>query len=391
MKLLKIKLNLLTKIIIAITLAILLSDIMPEWIGRIFSTISHLFSQFLSFSIPLIILALVSSSIGKLGSGAGKILIATISIAYISTLFSGFFTYGVCQGVFPHLLQDEHLSSIPELWEIFSPYFKIEIPPLMGVMTALILAFVIGIGLIYTEASIFRTTIDEFAEIINKLISRVIVPLLPLYIFCIFLSMAASDYSTMVINIFAKVIAVILILHVVVLLLLFSIAGAVCHRNPLVLLKNMLPAYMTALGTASSAATIPVTLQQTIKNGVSAPLAGMVIPLCATIHMPGSMLKIVSCAMAIMLITGMPFDIYLFSGFIFMLGITAIAAPGVPGGVIMAALGILQSILGFDPTACALMIALYVALDSFGTACNVTGDGAIAMIVNKYSQRLSKI
>ncbi|MDD4820451.1 MAG: dicarboxylate/amino acid:cation symporter [Flavobacteriales bacterium] len=387
----RIKLNLLTKIVIAIILGIVLGGIMPMWAGRVFATINSIFSQFLNFSIPLIILALVASSIGKLGIGAGKILIATVAIAYTSTLFSGYFTYGVCSATFPSLLRGEHISSLPSMETIFSPFFTLNIPPVMGVMTALILAFVIGIGLIYTSSSILRTLVDEFSEIITKMISNVIIPMLPLYIFCIFLSISASNYIGMVMGVFSKVIIVILILHIVVLILLFSISGSICKKNPFTMLKNMLPAYMTALGTASSAATIPVTLKQTLKNGVSEPIAGMVVPLCATIHMPGSMLKIVSCAMAIMMITGMPFDIYLFSGFIFMLGITAVAAPGVPGGVIMAALGILQSILGFDQTACALMVALYVALDSFGTACNVTGDGAIAAIVDHFSKKLSKI
>lgn len=164
-------------------------------------------------------------------------------------------------------------------------------------------------------------------------------------------------------------------------------AGLIGKKNPFGLLKNMLPAYATALGTQSSAATIPVTLAQTRKNGVSENIATFVIPLCATIHLSGSTMKIVACSMAIMIMSGMPIDIFNYSGFIMMLGITMIAAPGVPGGAIMAALGLLESMLGFGETTQALMIALYIAMDSFGTACNVTGDGAIAVIVDKIARK----
>ena len=183
--------------------------------------------------------------------------------------------------------------------------------------------------------------------------------------------------------VFIKIIGVIFLLHIFLLVFQYSIAALFVRKNPFRLLGRMMPAYFTALGTQSSAATIPVTLEQTKKNGVSADIAGFVIPLCATIHLSGSTLKIVACALALMIMQGMPFDFPLFAGFIFMLGITMVAAPGVPGGAIMAALGILQSMLGFDESAQALMIALYIAMDSFGTACNVTGDGAIALIIDK--------
>lgn len=383
----KIKLNLLTKILIAIIIGILLGGIMPMWAGRAFATFKSLFSQFLGFTIPLIILSMVASSIGGLGRNAGKMLLITVGVAYASTMFSGYFTYGVCDTLFPSLLSNETIVQAPESSEVFSPYFTLSIPPAMEVITALTLAFVVGIGLIYIQNDTLKNAVDDFAGIITRVISSVIIPCLPLYIFCIFMEMAASDYITVVMGLFTKVILVIVVMHVVILLLLFCMAGIVTRRNPLSLLKTMLPAYMTALGTASSAATIPVTLEQTIKNNVSPSVAGMVIPLCATIHMPGSVMKVVSCSMAIIMLTGGSYDISLYSAFIFMLAFTAIAAPGVPGGMIMASLGVLQSVLGFDQTECGLMIAIYVALDSFGTACNVTGDGAIALVVDKFSKR----
>ena len=250
-------------------------------------------------------------------------------------------------------------------------------------MTALIFAFTLGLGLASLNSDALKNVARDFQEIIVRMISAVILPLLPLYIFGIFLNMTHSGQVYSILMVFIKIIGVIFILHIFLLVFQYSIAALFVRRNPFKLLGKMLPAYFTALGTQSSAATIPVTLEQTKKNGVSADIAGFVIPLCATIHLSGSTLKIVACALALMMMQGMLYDFPLFAGFIFMLGITMVAAPGVPGGAIMAALGILQSMLGFDESAQALMIALYIAMDSFGTACNVTGDGAIALIIDK--------
>lgn len=263
------------------------------------------------------------------------------------------------------------------------PYFSVAIPPLMNVMTALVLAFTLGLGLASLHSDALKNIARDFQEIIVRMISAVILPLLPIYIFGIFLNMTHSGQVFSILMVFIKIIGVIFILHIFLLVFQYCIAALFVRKNPFRLLGRMLPAYFTALGTQSSAATIPVTLEQTKKNGVSADIAGFVIPFCATIHLSGSTLKIVACALALMMMQGMPFDFSLFAGFIFMLGITMIAAPGVPGGAIMASLGILQSMLGFDESAQALMIALYIAMDSFGTACNVTGDGAIALIIDK--------
>jgi Na+/H+-dicarboxylate symporter len=253
----------------------------------------------------------------------------------------------------------------------------------MDIMTALLLSFVIGLGLSVIEGSSLRKVFIDFGEVITKLISKAIIPLLPLYIFGIFLNITISGQVGSIISTFVTIIFFLLVMHVVLLLIQFTAAGIVSKRNPLKLLKNMLPAYATALGTQSSAATIPVTLKQTLTNGVSKPVATFVIPLCATIHLAGSTMKIVACSMAIMYMVGEPVFLLNYSGFILVLGITMVAAPGVPGGAIMAALGLLGSMLGFSETLQALMIALYIAMDSFGTACNVTGDGAIAVVMDK--------
>lgn len=251
-------------------------------------------------------------------------------------------------------------------------------------MTSLILAFTLGLGIAHLNTTALKDVCNDFKDIIIKTIQVIILPLLPIYIFGIFLNMTHSGQVMNVLSVFIKIIGVIFLLHIFLLIFQYSIAALFVRRNPFRLLGRMLPAYFTALGTQSSAATIPVTLRQSIKNGVSEDIAGFVIPLCATIHLSGSTLKIVACALALMMMQGMPFDFPMFAGFIFMLGITMVAAPGVPGGAIMAALGILSSMLGFGESEQALMIALYIAMDSFGTACNVTGDGAIALIIDKF-------
>ena len=388
----RIRISLLGKVVIAIAAGILFGQFLPSGIARIFVTFNALFGEFLSFSIPLIIVGLVVPAIGDLGKGAGKLLLLTALIAYGSTIFSGFFTYFSGVAVFPGILPTHaELTALdnPEN-AMLTAYFKVAMPPLMGVMTALILSFVVGLGLSHIQGQTLHGAFADFKEIITKLIEAVIIPLLPLHIFGIFLNMTVSGQVASIINMFIKVIAVIFVLHVLLLLIQFTIAGLVAHKNPLRLLRNMLPAYATALGTQSSAATIPVTLAQAVKNGVRENIAIFTVPLCATIHLAGSTMKIVACAMAILIMAGSPIEFSSFAGFILMLGITMVAAPGVPGGAIMAALGVLESMLGFDDTLQALMIALYIAMDSFGTACNVTGDGAIAVVVDKLAGKPSK-
>lgn len=383
-KLSRLRIGLLPRIIIAILLGVLLGQLLPFPIVRIFSTFNSLFGAFLSFSIPLIIVGLVSVAIAGIGKEAGRMLFITVALAYGATILSGGLAYLTSIFTFPHLIDTtQSLSSIVAQGDELSPYFSIDIPPLLNVMTALVLAFLLGLGMASIPSQALKKSCEDFEQIITKMIASVIIPILPLYIFGIFLSMSYTGQAWSIMMVFMKIIGVIFLLHIGVLVLQYSIAGIVARRNPFRLLWRMLPAYFTALGTQSSAATIPVTLEQTQRNGVAPNVAGFVIPLCATIHLSGSTLKIVCCAVALMMMLGMPIETPTFIGFILMLGITMVAAPGVPGGAIMASLGILHSILGFDESAQALMIALYIAMDSFGTACNVTGDGAIALIVNK--------
>ncbi|MBO7318255.1 MAG: dicarboxylate/amino acid:cation symporter [Bacteroidales bacterium] len=376
--------TLLVQVLIAVALGVLFGQFLPDAIARLFVTFNGLFGNFLTFAIPLIIVGLIIPAIADLGKGAGRMLLLTAVMAYGFTLFSGFFTYFVCNPIFPTMISSgQGVAEIAASNEALKPYFEVDMPPLMNIMTALLIAFCVGLGLSAVKGDALKRACEDFRDIVTMLISKVIVPLLPLHIFGIFLNMTVTGQVASVMSVFLKIIVVIFILHVVLLLVQFIIAGIVGGKNPFKLLGNMLPAYFTALGTQSSAATIPVTLQQAIKNGVSPNIATFVIPLCATIHLSGSTMKIVACSMAVLIMNGLGVDFGSYAGFICMLGITMVAAPGVPGGAIMAALGVLEGFLGFGEMEQALMIALYIAMDSFGTACNVTGDGAIAVVIDR--------
>ena len=383
------KFGLLPKVLLAIALGIVFGLFVPEWFTRIALTFNNIFGNFLNFVIPLLILGLVAPGIADLGSKAGRLLVITAALAYAFTLFSGFGTFFTSLGVLPRLLGGTEMSAPGETAATpLQPFFTVEMPPLMGVMTALILAFVLGLGMAYIHSDKLKGMMDDFKLIIERVISKVIIPLLPFYIFGIFLSMTQSGQVSGILGIFLKLIVIIFVMTVVLLLIQFSIAGLVARQNPLKMLRTMMTAYMTALGTQSSAATIPVTLAQTVKIGVRPEVAGFVVPLCATIHLSGSMMKIVACSLAVMMLSGLDVSMGTYSGFILLLGITMIAAPGVPGGAIMAAIGLLESMLGFDENMIGLMIATYIAMDSFGPATNVTGDGAIAVIVNAIDSRM---
>ena len=378
------RIGLLPRVIIAILLGIAFGYFLPAPVVRVFLTFNGIFSQFLGFMIPLIIIGLVTPAIAGIGKGAGKMLLATVVIAYVDTVIAGSLSYGTGSWLFPSMIASTggsmpHIDKATEL----APYFTITIPAMVDVMSGLVFSFIVGLGIAYGGLRTLENVFNEFKHIIEKVIEKAIIPLLPYYIFGVFLNMTHNGQARQVLLVFSQIIIVILVLHVLILIYEFCIAGALTKQNPFRLLWNMLPAYLTALGTSSSAATIPVTLVQTEKAGVRKEVAGFVIPLCATIHLSGSAMKITACALTICLLTGLPHDMGLFIYFILMLSIIMVAAPGVPGGAIMAALAPLASILGFNDEAQALMIALYIAMDSFGTACNVTGDGAIAIAINK--------
>ena len=378
------KLSLITRIVLCLVLGIgvglLCGANNIQFPVKILATFSGLFGSFLSFIIPLIIIGFIVPGIASLGSKSGKGLIITTIIAYISTLVAGFAAYLVGIGILPNLIKSE--VSLSEAGKSIEPYFNIEIPAIMGVMSALVLAFLLGIGLSKIKNSTMLKVVDEFNSIVLMVVTNVLIPLVPIYIGCVFAKLSYSGEIFNTLKSFGIVYVILFSLQLAYIVLQYSIAGAIKKENPFKLIRNMIPAYMTAVGTQSSAATIPVTLQCVKKNEVSEEVLDFVVPLGATIHLAGDTITLVLTSMAVMYMNGQPPTFGMIMPFIFMLGVTMIAAPGVPGGGVMAALGLLESMLGFGAIEKPIMIALHAAQDSFGTATNVTGDGAIAIVVD---------
>ena len=379
--------SLLFWIVVAIVLGIACSFFFPTWLARIFITFNGLFSNFLGFFVPVLIFALITPAIAGLGKGAGKWLGLTAGIAYGSTIISGLIAWGLSVALYPWLLGDQKLiTAVDDVEEgALSPFFSVEIDPPFAVMTALVLAFCVGIAMTAVKSDTMYKLATEFEGVIMKVVTSFVIPLLPLFIFGMFLNLGMNDNMGATLTAFGKVLVLAVIMTILLLILQYLIAGAIAGVNPVTALRNMLPAYFTALGTSSSAATIPVTLKSTLNNKGDENVAGFVVPLCATIHLSGSMMKIGLYAFAVIYMAGMDISWGLSLGFILLLGIMMIAAPGVPGGAIMAATGLLASMLGFNDDMVALMIAAYIVIDSFGTAANVTGDGAIALVVNRFA------
>ena len=389
------KLGLLPKLLIAIVLGLVIGTICQkigdagELIIQLGATYNSIFGNFLNFCIPLIIIGFVVPGIADLGTGAGKTLAATTGVAYLSTIIAGSLAFVVDVALFPSLVHaDMFMANAQNAEETaLSGLFTIEMPPIMGVMAALLISFILGLGLTLIKNDTLKLAIKDFSEIVTKLVGGVVIPLLPFHVYGIFAKLTYAGTIVELMTSFIKVFAVILCLHVIILVFQYTVAGTTAKKNPFGLIKNMIPAYTTAIGTQSSAATIPVTVECTKKNGVADSIAEFVCPLCATIHLSGSTITLTSCSIAVMMMMGQPVTFAKMFPFILMLGVTMVAAPGVPGGAVMAALGILQSMLGFDETMQGLMIALYIAQDSFGTACNVTGDGAIAVFMDAITNK----
>ena len=377
--------SLLFWVVVAIILGYVCSLFFPDWLARVCVTFNGLFSNFLGFFVPVLIFALIAPAIAGLGRGAGKWLGVTAGVAYGSTIISGLIAWGTASALYPTLLAGKSLVTDvadPEAGGL-TPYFSVEMPPPLEVMSALLLAFVVGLSMTAVKSDNLYNVLEELNAMVLKVVTTFVIPLLPVYIFGTFLNLGMNENFGDTMAAMGVVLVLSIVMTLVIVLLQYLLAGAVAGVNPFTALKNMLPAYFTALGTSSSAATIPVTYESTLKNKVEEEVAGFVVPLCATIHLSGSMMKITLYALSIVYMANLDITGGQIIGFILLLGIMMIAAPGVPGGAIMAAVGLLQSNLGFDESMVSLMIASYIVVDSFGTAANVTGDGAIALIVNK--------
>ncbi|MFM5213284.1 dicarboxylate/amino acid:cation symporter [Aeromonas hydrophila] len=379
--------KLVLKLVAGILAGLLLGLYAPEWVARVLFTAKTVIGQLITFTIPLIILFFIMSGIASLPKNSGKLLGKTVALSYCSTILAGLFAFTVASNLIPRLTTAAEPTAESAIK--LASYINLEIPPLFGVMSALAAAFVFGIGISATQATDLRRVADQGRDIIDRLLAKVIIPLLPFYIAGVFVEMTVEGTVFATLKTFGVVLVMAIVMHWLWLSVLFVGTGLALGRSPAQLIKNMLPAYFTALGTMSSAATIPVALQASKNNGVSDGIANFTVPLCATIHLCGSTITLVTCATAVMFLSehlAIP-GIDTMLPFIMMLGVIMIAAPGAPGGGVMSALGLLTSMLGFGEASIALMIALYLAQDSFGTACNVTGDGVIALWADRFAQR----
>lgn len=376
--------NLIVKLIAGIVLGIVIGRIAPDWVIQVLLTFKGLFGQLLFFTIPLLILFFITSGIAGLPRQSGRLLGQTLAGAYLSTIVAGILAFTAALVLVP-MLTTSVGEVVTDANQALGPLIEVNIPPMMSIMTALVAAFIFGLGIAAREAVALKQVFDQGRDVIESLLVSVIIPFLPLYIAGVFAELAAAGTVFATLKTFGVILALSVSLHWVWILVLYSIVGLKTKRSPFSLIRQMLPAYFTALGTMSSAATIPVTLKSAQGNGVDPKIAGFTIPLCATTHLSGSTITIVACAVAVMVLQeglALP-GLMGMLPFILTLGVVMLAAPGVPGGAVMSAVGLLGSMLGFGETAVALMIALYMAQDSFGTACNVTGDGAIALWINE--------
>ena len=379
----KIKLGLFPKVVIAIVIGALLGLILPDVAVRILKTFNVLFAQLLKFVVPLLVLGLVTPSIANLGRGAGKMLLTVMLLAYCSTVCGALFSYGVSSNILPMYLDPGELSNAAVSEKEFLPYIDLKIPPICDIMTALVLSFVIGVGIIFTGANGLKRGFEEFGEIVKLTIEKVIIPFLPVYIFTMICEMSAKGVIDVVLGTGFKVILTGVVLSILYLIVQYCIAGIIARKNPLKMLWNVIPAYLTGFSICSSSACIPVTYECTLKNGVRKDIADFVIPLCSTVHMCGSTIKLTVTSVAVAYMFGAPITFGLFMQFALMQAIAAVAAPGVMGGVLMASVGLLGTVLGFSDTMTTLMMTIYLALDGYGPAVNVSGDAAIAVIADK--------
>lgn len=388
----KIKIGLIPKLIIAIILGILFGTFLPEWCNRLIVTFSSIFSTFLAFVIPLMIVAYVTMGIANLRSGAGKLLVITVALAYCSTLVAGSVSYLVSSTLFPSFMSTGALDQIAATAEVsLEGYLSLSIPPLLDTLSAVTLAFILGLCLSTMRGKTIGDTLynamEDFSAIIDKVLHAVIIPLLPLYICGTFTNMTYSGKTFAILGILWKVFLVVIAMHLAYIVIQFLVAGLVSGKNPFALIRNQVPGYATAIGTQSSAATIPVNLECAAKDGILEEIRSFVVPLCANIHMAGSMITITACATAVCLMYQLPISLSTVVPFVMTLGIAMVASPGAPGGSIMTALPFLYMVFGTEAgdvngPICAIMVALYITQDSFGTACNVSGDNAIGTVVD---------
>lgn len=374
------------KLLVGVIAGVVIGLLANKQIMQIVVVAKYILSQLITFCVPLIILGTIAPSITKLGKSASKILGVAVVIAYVSSVGAALFSMAAGYGIIPHLSISENVDGLRELPEVA---FQLDIPQIMSVMSALVLAVLLGLSITWTKSEQFAKLLEEFQKMILAIVTKFIIPILPFFIATTFCTLAYEGTLTKQLPVFLEVVVIVMVGHFIWIALLYGIAGIYAKKNPFDVLRNYGPAYLTAVGTMSSAATIGVALKCAKK---SEPLRGdMVnfgIPLFANIHLCGSVLTEVFFVMTVscILYGGVP-SISRMILFCVLLGVFAIGAPGVPGGTVMASLGLITGVLMFDATGTALMLTIFALQDSFGTACNVTGDGALTMILSGYASR----
>ena len=353
---------------------------------QVIVTAKFILNQLISFCVPLIIIGFIAPSIVKLGSNASRMLGVALTIAYVSSLGAALFSMAAGYGIIPHL---NIVNSVEGLKEVPEAIFQLEIPAIMSVMSALVFSVLIGLAATWTNAKVISNILVEFQEIVLKVVTKVIIPILPFFIACTFCTLSYEGTITRQLPIFLIVIVIVMIGHYIWLALLYGLAGAYTGTNPTEVLRHYGPAYVTAVGTMSSAATLAVALRCAKKaKTLRSDMVDFGIPLFANIHLCGSVLTEVFFVMTVskILYGSLP-SLGTMILFCVLLGVFAVGAPGVPGGTVMASLGLIISVLGFDDTGTALMLTIFALQDSFGTACNVTGDGALTLMLTGYAKK----
>lgn len=375
------------KLLLGVILGIIAGQVAGEGLMNIVVTFKYILNQVIVFCVPLIIIGFIAPSITRLGNNASKMLGVAVTIAYVSSLGAALFSMSAGYVLIPHLSIVADVEGLKELPDIV---FKLDIPQIMSVMSALVFSMLLGIAATWTKAKVITEVLEEFQKIVLEVVTRVVIPILPIFIALTFCALSYEGTITKQLPVFLQVVIIVMIGHYIWLALLYAIGGAYSRKNPMSVLGNYGPAYITAVGTMSSAATLAVALRCAKKSepALRDDMVDFGIPLFANIHLCGSVLTEVFFVMTVSkILYGTLPSLGTMILFCALLGVFAIGAPGVPGGTVMASLGLITGVLGFDETGTALMLTIFALQDSFGTACNVTGDGALTMILTGFAER----
>lgn len=374
------------RLLLGVIIGIIVGQAAGESLMNIVVTIKYILNQMIVFCVPLIIIGFIAPSITRLGNNASKMLGVAITIAYVSSLGAALFAMAAGYGLIPHLSIASEVEGLKELPDIV---FKLDIPQIMPVMSALVFSMLVGLAATWTKTTEITKVLEEFQMIVLDIVTRIVIPILPVFIAFTFCALSYEGTITKQLPVFVQVVVIVMIGHYIWLALLYGIGGAYSGSNPMNVIKNYGPAYITAVGTMSSAATLAVALRCAKKSEPTLrdDMVDFGIPLFANIHLCGSVLTEVFFVMTVSkILYGSIPPLGTMILFCLLLGIFAIGAPGVPGGTVMASLGLITGVLGFDETGTALMLTIFALQDSFGTACNVTGDGALTMILTGYAK-----